>query len=131
MVGIRTGYDYDADVWGLGGQFRIPVGRTQFIPSGDAFFIEHKTDWQINLDIAFHLMMLHAGLGLAVLNRNFDKPGGEKYKAGFNYFIGLPLPLPLWRFGLLPYLEARWTEVDKIRIFRLMVGVNYVIRRRR
>jgi hypothetical protein len=49
MVGIRAGYDYNAEVWSLGGQFRLPLGGMrggfQIIPSGDAFFINGSTDW--------------------------------------------------------------------------------------
>lgn len=41
ILGLRTGYDYDAEVWSLGGQFKLPLGRgrsgLQIIPSGDLF----------------------------------------------------------------------------------------------
>ena len=134
ILGLRTGYNYDAEVWSLGGQFRLPIGMRrgglQIIPSGDLFFIKGTTDWQINLDAAFHLMMLYGGVGIAYLNRDFQQPDEKDKKTGTNFFIGTPLPLPLHKLRILSFLEARWTEVNNERLFRLVVGVNFMLGRR-
>jgi len=135
VAGLRTGYDFDAEAWSLGGQLRLPIGglRTglQIIPSGDLYFQNGGTDWQLNLDAAVRLLMFYGGAGLAYLNRDLQPIGENGGRSGINVFIGSPLPLPLWRYGLQPCVEARWTDVDQIRLFRLVLGVNFVVRRRR
>jgi hypothetical protein len=132
LLGIRTGYDYDAKAWSLGGQIKLPIGGRpgglEIIPSGDLFFNDSTTDWQINLDIAFRLLVLYGGVGLAYLNRNFQQPDEKDRKSGSNYFIGMPLPLP--RLPIMLFIEARWTEVDDKQVFRLVVGVNIPLGRR-
>jgi len=135
ILGLRTGYDYDAEVWSLGGQLKLHPGRgrsgLQIIPSGDVFFIKGTADWQVNLDAAIHLMMLYGGVGIAYLNRDFQQPDEKDNKTGTNYFIGMPLPIPLYKLRMMPFLEARWTEVKDERLFRLVVGVNFFLGRRR
>ncbi|HEX9971609.1 MAG TPA: hypothetical protein VGD14_06025 [bacterium] len=126
ILGLRAGYDYDAEAWSLGGQFMLPLGigqgGLQIIPSGDLFFINGTTDWQINLDAAIRLMMLYGGVGIAYLNRDFQQPDEKDKKTGTNLFIGMPLPLPLRKLRILPVIEARWTEIENERLFRLVVG---------
>jgi hypothetical protein len=135
ILGLRGGYDYDAKVWSLGGQFVLPLSSRprgfQIIPSGDVFFINGTTDWQINLDAAIRLMMLYGGVGIAYLNRDFQQPDEKKKKLGTNYFIDMPLPLPLYKRKMLSFIEARWTEVKAERLFRLVVGVNFLLGSRR
>ena len=75
------------------------------------------------------MRMLYGGVGLAFLNRNFQQPDEKDYKFGFNYFIGMPLPLGQSRF--MPYIEAHCTEFDATRLFRLMVGFNIVLGKHR
>jgi hypothetical protein len=135
ILGLRGGYDYDAEAWSLGGQFVLPLGSRpggiQIITSGDVFFINGNTDWQINLDAAIHLMMLYGGVGIAYLNRDLQLPDEKDKKWGTNLFIGTPLPLPLFKLGILSFVEARWTEVEDERLFRLVVGVNFLLGSRR
>jgi hypothetical protein len=135
ILGLRAGYDYDAEVWSLGGQFVLPLGSRpgglQIIPSGDLFFINGATDWQINLDAAIRLMMLYGGVGIAYLNRDFQQPDEKDKKTGTNLFIGMPLPLPLYKLRILSFVEARWTEVENERLFRLVVGLNFMLGSRR
>jgi hypothetical protein len=75
--------------------------------------------------------MLYGGVGFAYLNRDFQQPDEKAYKSGINYFLGMPLPIPLQRFRLMPYIEARYTEIDTDRIFRLVIGVNFGLGKRR
>ncbi len=70
-------------------------GSLQIIPSGDLFFINGTTDWQINLDAAIHLMMLYGGVGIAYLNRDFQQPDEKDKKTGTNYFIWYAFTSPL------------------------------------
>jgi len=130
-IGIRAGYDYDADVWSVGGQFKLPLGlmrMLQIVPSGDIFFVEDKTDWQINADAAIPFPLLpgsYAGGGLAVVNRDFTNSGDDKMKTGYNLFVGMMVPfihLPV-RF----YVEARWTTIGEYKPYCLVVGVNVLL----
>ncbi len=106
MAGIRSGYDFEIKAWSAGAQFRLPIGQFQIIPSGDIFFTENKTDWQINLDVSFNLAMLYGGIGVAYLSRQIRESVRTGNNSGFNYFIGLPLPLPLRQLRLSSYIGS-------------------------
>jgi len=132
-LGVRTGYDWDADTWSLGGQVNVPLGLgrggIQIIPSGDVFFIQGGTDWQLNLDVAIRLLIFYGGVGLSYLNRDFSKPDEKAEKTGINYFVGLPLPIRKLPFRI--FIEARWTDVLDEQLFRFVAGVNFSLGRSR
>ena len=127
-VGVRGGYDFDAAAWSIGGQASIPFARRlAFMPSGDAFFGDDRTDWQLNADLALRLGragFLYAGGGLALLNRvhEDDVDAEAETKAGANVFAGLQTPG--LRLHFRPFVEARWTLVDDDSPFRLAFGAN-------
>ena len=134
LLGIRGGYDWNVKSWNLGAQVRVPLsflgrGGTQIIPSGDVFFLRDGIDWQFNLDIALRLMIFYGGAGLAYLNRNLNIPDEKPEKTGINYFIGMPLPIPI--FPAMLFIEARWTQVKSEHLFRLMAGLNFSLGGRR
>ena len=70
-------------------------------------------------------MLLYGGVGFAYLNRDFQQPDKEEKKSGTNYFIGMPLPLPIRRLPIMLFVEARWTEVEDEKLFRFVVGANF------
>lgn len=125
-VGVRGSYDFDAEAWGVGAQASIPLGRRfAFVPSGDAFFGDDRTDWQLNTDLAMRLGragFLYAGGGLAVVNRVFEDGADAETKLGPNLFAGLQTPG--MRLPVRPFVEARWTFVEDEAPFRLGFGVN-------
>lgn len=134
VLGVRTGYDFNANIWSAGGQFGIPIGPIQFIPSGDVFFVEGDLDWQINLDAALPLELgfgrllggigagLYGGGGLAIIYRDIAGASEDGTKVGTNLIIGIRLPLR--SIHIQPFVEARWTFVDEENPFHLIAGIN-------
>lgn len=132
IIGLRAGYDFDSEVWSAGGHVKIPVGKRfrgfQIIPSGDLFFLYDNKEWQLNLDVAINLMMFYGGAGVAYLNSDFQHMGKNESKVGTNLFVGMPLILPLrHRLPIMPFAEARWTEVNNDNLFRLVFGINILL----
>jgi len=131
-LGLRPGYDFDIDAWSFGAQLRLalgPGGRIQIIPSGDLFFVDGNTDWQINIDAALRDRgAMYFGGGLAIANRDFAGTGDEDTKYGGNLFAGLKIRMR--RSPVRPYIEGRWTFIEEENPFRLVVGLNFVLKGR-
>lgn len=124
-MGPRIGRDFKNHAWLLGGQIRVPVGRSlELRPSGDLVFPrDEKMGWQLNGDAALRLGQdggLYVGGGIALVH-----PGDAETRTGYNLFFGLGTAAPTARAK--PFLEFRWTKVDDRRPFRLMGGVSYTI----
>lgn len=123
-IGVRGGFDYDIDVWSAGGQFRLPVGRhgrLELAPSGDVFFNEGEIDWQANADLLYgpgRRGGFYFGGGLAYSNR----PGATERVV--NRIVGLRLSRQL-------YLESRWTSIEGRNLYRLVIGYNLALGKRR
>lgn len=130
-VGMRGGYDFELEAWSIGAQASIPFARRlAFLPSGDAFFGEDRTDWQLNADLAIRLGragFLYTGGGLALLNRVYEEAGDAdaETRTGANAFVGLQTPGR--RLPFRPFVEARWTFVDGESPFRLAFGANVAL----
>lgn len=131
--GVRGGYDFDVDVGSAGAQVRIPLIRQLLVvPSGDVFFAEDDrgTDWQINADLVARpqqLGGLYGGVGAAFLRTDFDADGDQEVEAGYNLLAGIESG-PILRTNVRPFAEARWTFVDEVDPFRLVVGINTPVR---
>lgn len=131
--GVRGGYDFDADVGSAGTQVRIPIIRQLLlVPSGDVFFSEGDAgaDWQLNADVLARpdeLGGLYAGAGAAFLREDFDADGEEEVEVGYNLLVGMESGTVL-RTRLRPFVEARWTFVEELDPFRLVLGLNAPIR---
>ena len=127
--GVRGGYDFDAEVGAAGAQLRIPLIRQLLlVPSGDVFFADEGegADWQLNADLVVRpdeLGGLYGGIGAAFMKLDFDGDGEEETEAGYNLLAGMQSG-PLLQSRLRPFAEARWTFVDDVEPFRLMVGIN-------
>ena len=123
-IGVRGGFDYDIDAWSAGGQFRLPFakrGRLQFAPSGDVFFTQHEIDWQANADLIYSPGPrggFYFGGGMAFS----DRPGIAE--RGVNRMVGLRLSP---RF----YIESRWTSLEGRSLYRMVVGYNISLGKRR
>ncbi|MDA0334364.1 MAG: hypothetical protein O2782_04290 [bacterium] len=125
-LGPRAGYDYDGDAYSAGGQLRIPLWRrSRFVlaPSGDIYNDGTRADWQANVDL---LMSpgprggLYAGLGFGWL-----EDGSAQRERAVNQLVGLTRPLGQGAGHA--YLEARWTELNRKTIFRLVFGINLAL----
>jgi hypothetical protein len=134
LFGVRMGYDFNANIWSAGGQFWIPIGPVQFIPSGDIFFEEKNMGWQFNIDAALPIRMgfgrllgrfqagFYGGGGFAIINRDIKGVSMDGRKIGTNLFIGMRLPVR--SIYIRPFVEARWTFVDGENPFHLIAGIN-------
>ena len=131
--GVRGGHDFDAEVGSAGAQVRIPLIRQLLlVPSGDVFFADEGegTDWQLNADLLARpdeLGGLYGGIGAAFLRTDFDVDGEQEVEAGYNLFAGIEGG-SLLSTRVRPFAEARWTFVDELDPFRLVVGINTAVR---
>jgi hypothetical protein len=124
--GVRGGYDFDEEAGSAGAQLRIPLAREiHLVPSGDVFFADSRTEWQLNADLTFRpdgLGGLYGGVGAAFVNRDFE-PGSQDTRVGYNLLVGLSGG---WFGGttVQPFVEARWTDVEEYSPFRFVAGIN-------
>ena len=130
--GVRGGYDFDADVGSAGAQLRIPLVRQLLVvPSGDVFFNDEEgTEWQLNADLIARpdeLGGVYAGLGAAFLRTDFDGDGEDEVEAGYNLLAGIEAA-PVLETRVRPFAEARWSFVDDVDPFRLVIGINTPVR---
>ncbi len=133
QFGFRTAYNNDTENWAAGAQYRIPIDKRGFleiIPNGDIYFGEGVSDWQLNMDFAFRLLPrggLYAGAGLAIADYEFIKHRHihSDTEFGGSFFIGIN---PMFkRSAIYPYVEARFTSLDKRDYFQLAFGLNFAI----
>ena len=123
-LGPRVGYDFKANDWSLGGQFRVPGRLLESLLSGDAYFAAGTHPWQVNLDLAFRLRRfssLYAGGGIGIYHLLTTDVGP-------NILVGLHPPT---RRGapIRPYAEGRWAFLDGGTSSRLVFGINLVLGR--
>jgi hypothetical protein len=117
-IGLRAGWDADAEAVGVGGQLRLPGGPfADLVASGDYYFADRLPTWQANVDFAIRVgsrQALYGGIGLAVAHRAFEKNNVPTLpavtKVGLNLFAGVGPPRYL-RLPLRPYLELRRTFI--------------------
>lgn len=125
--GIRGGYDFAESTGIAGAQIRVPIIEQLFVmPSADVFFDESPTEWQANADVAIRpeaLGGIYAGAGAAFLKRDLAADDDDDVEVGYNLFAGIDGGSVL-DTSLIPFVEARWTDVDEYDPFRLMVGFN-------
>jgi hypothetical protein len=125
--GVRGGFDFDESIGSAGAQLRIPLGAPiLLVPSGDVYFDDARTQWQLNGDLLVaprELGGVYAGVGVAFVNRDFDTPGQRATRAGFNVVAGLR-GARLSGTSVRPFAEGRWTRVEDYRPFRLALGID-------
>lgn len=131
--GVRGGYDFDAEVGSAGAQVRVPLIRQLLlVPNGDVYFAEDDegTSWQLNADLVARpdeLGGLYGGVGAAFLHADFDGDGEQEVEAGYNLLAGIEGG-NVFATRVRPFAEARWSFVDELDPFRLVVGINTAIR---
>lgn len=128
--GVRGGYDFEENAGSAGAQLRIPLAHPiQLVPSGDVFFADARTQWQLNGDLIFRPLTLgglYGGVGAALVSREFDDLEPRETRAGFNLVAGLR-GNRLSDTNVYPFAEARWTAVSDYTPFRLTLGVDVPI----
>jgi hypothetical protein len=124
-IGIRGGYDFEAQEFGLGAQAHISMlNRIKFVPSFDAMFGD-DLHWQLNADLAGDFNMFYAGAGLGVAARDFTGDGEIETRLGPNLMAGIDLGALMPASPVRPFVEARYTFTPDIRPFRLHFGISY------
>jgi hypothetical protein len=121
--GVRGGRDFENHAWSLGAQLAMPLlQRVEFRPSGD-YFLGNRTPfrWQLNADgvMAFGPgRTVYGGAGAAFTR---VRPLAA-VKSGYNLFFGLVFARTATPSK--PFLEFRWTFVNRTSPFRLVAGIN-------
>lgn len=128
-AGLRGGYDFDVEAWSAGAQIGVALRpRLVLAPSGDLFFRDGRTDWQVNGDLVLRPRphgLIYGGGGVAAVHRASDGAEDEAdTRVGANAFVGLSTPGLRRRARVRPFVEARWTFVDGESPFRLAFGLN-------
>lgn len=130
-LGIRGGFDFDAEQYAVGGQVRMPLAPlAEVLLSGDYYLAGDTSAWQLNLDLATGAMLpgVYAGAGAALARRAFliadTHTFPKRTKLGLSLFVGATLP-PVVRLPVRPFAEARWTQVSGFDLqFAVVAGVS-------
>jgi hypothetical protein len=125
-IGAHLSYNFDAEEFGIGPQFYIPVARHfEFYPSFDYYFVDPGSLWQLNADLKYQLRerghWFYLGGGLGVAHREVGDRSNTDL--GANLFGGIEALV--WR-RVHPYFEARGFLADESR-FQLAAGLNITI----
>lgn len=119
QVGLRVGYDNNANATVVGAQLRLPVlpaGWLELVPSGDVTFLPGLKEYQFNGDAVFVLGGRRGGLygggGVAVRSSVFDADGDRETRTGTNLVVGLTTRALLADVPLGVQIEARWVFLD-------------------
>ncbi|HKJ92730.1 MAG TPA: hypothetical protein VJ957_06155 [Longimicrobiales bacterium] len=123
-LGLRAGYEFNADAFAVGIQTRSYGPPISLSPSFDVYFLNGRRAWQINLDALFSYdpLAVFAGAGIAVGNRN---PLDSVTRTDWSLFAGLHFPM---RIRIRPFAEARWTFLGNGQPFQLMGGLELTAR---
>lgn len=124
-LGLRAGYEFDADALVLGVQARSYGPPVSLSPSFDVYFFNGRRAWQINLDAMFSYdpLGVFGGAGLAVGNRD---PLDSVTRTDWSLFAGLHLPM---RLRIRPFAEARWSFLGHGHPFQLVGGLEFGVGR--
>ncbi|MGH7585926.1 MAG: hypothetical protein ACREMH_06745 [Gemmatimonadales bacterium] len=129
-LGPRVSYHFDAEEFGLGAQFSVPVAdHLEFYPSFDYFFVDPGSLWALNADMKYRfagqgLDWAYAGAGLGLANAD---PGGSvdgETDAGLNLLFGVE-SLKGW---VHPFAEGRFVVADETG-FQVSAGINFTLGR--
>jgi hypothetical protein len=127
QFGVRGGYDFTDEEGSAGAQLRLPVApQLLVVPSGDVFFADAGTEWQLNTDLVLRpstLAGVYGGIGVAFVNREFEPGDDSETEVGFNLLLGLEGGR-IAGSTLRPFVEGRWTRVEDHSPFRLVAGFN-------
>jgi hypothetical protein len=126
-VGPRVGGNWDETIWSVGGQARITLpffDGIQLSPSADVFLLDGDNEWQANLDVVLQLLpIVYGGAGLAMARDSLPTSEGPTTETGYNLFLGATIPT--LRFPLKPFVEVRWTEINRlVKPRRVVVGFD-------
>lgn len=132
-IGIRFGNDFKHDQLLLGGHLWLPIGIFWKLAPGFEYYFVDKEDkydrWQFNADFMFKprpRYPFYLGGGLAI-NYTIPEDMDKETKVGGNAVVGLDfgrIRMP----SMYPYIQARWTFIEKENYFSLLGGINFILR---
>jgi opacity protein-like surface antigen len=131
-LGVRGGYDFDAESGLFGAHLRVPVaGPVTFLPSFDvAVDDDAPSPWQANADVVVRperLAGLYAGVGAAFVHLEDELADEDETEVGLNVVAGLDGGR-IAETRLRPFVVGRWTRIDDDRdAFRLVAGISVAV----
>jgi hypothetical protein len=126
-IGAHLSYNFDAEEFGIGPQFYIPVARHfEFYPSFDYYFVDGPASlWQLNVDMKYKSREQHTwfylGGGLAIARASAGQFSDTDI--GVNLLGGVETVV---MNTIHPYLEGRLTLRDNTA-FQLAAGLKITI----
>jgi hypothetical protein len=91
-LGPRVSYHFDAEEFGIGAQFSVPIAdRVEFYPSFDVFLVDAGSFTDFNADLKFRIgrssvNWLYVGAGLNLARRSVGP--FDNNRTGLNLFAG-------------------------------------------
>lgn len=133
-LGIRGGYDFDADGGTFGAHLRVPVMELPIalVPSFDLPLDNEGDgpDWQANADLVVrppNLAGLYAGIGAGFVHLHDEVEDDDETEVGLNLLVGLDGGR-IAETRVRPFAEGRWTRIDDDRdAFRLVAGFSVAV----
>jgi opacity protein-like surface antigen len=130
-LGVRGGYDFEADGGTFGAHLRVPVaGPVSVVPSMDLSLDDDGPAWQANADLVVrppNLAGLYAGIGAGFVHLHDEVEDEDETEVGLNVLVGLDGGR-IAETRLRPFAEGRWTRIDDERdAFRLVAGFSVAV----
>ena len=130
-IGIQGGNDFKNDDLFAGAHLWLPMGIFwRFVPSGDYFFVnDDTTKLQLNGDFIFKPSLaagLYLGAGIASQYVKTEM-NESQWDFGWNLLVGFDFSGLRLR-PMYPYIQARWTIIDKQSDFSVLAGLNFALR---
>lgn len=125
-IGPRIGYNIDAEVLTLGGQFSVPIGRRlEFYPSADIHLVDDGSMFGVNIDLKYRvpaqgMQWLYLGTGLGIIRRSIGDFSDSDI--GLNLFAGVEsLSGRIHPFGEIRFLVADGSQAQ------IVGGLNFTL----
>ena len=125
--GPRISYNADAELFGVGAQFGVPIARQlEFYPSFDIFFPDNYSMWGLNMDLKYRVNnqprnWLYVGGGLNFTGTKPDR-GSSHTEARANLLAGIEsLRGSVHPFGELRAILGNGSTVQ------LSAGLNFTL----
>jgi len=132
-LGVRGGYDFEADGGTFGAHLRVPVaGPVSVVPGLDLSLDDEGPAWQANADLVVrppNLAGIYAGIGAGFvhLHDDDDLEDDDETEVGLNVLVGLDGGR-IAETRVRPFAEGRWTRIDDDRdAFRLVAGFSVAV----
>lgn len=130
-IGIHGGNDFQADEMFAGGHLYLPLGIFwKFEPGGEYYFTQSDTTkFQLDGNFIFKPSLragLYLGAGIASQYVKTES-AQDNWNFGWNLLVGFEFS-GIKPPAMYPYIQAKWTIIDKETNFSALAGLNFVLR---